>query len=169
MDFFRSLMPVLALVAVLLVPPAGARAADGSPIDGIRCDQMESGVFHIHQHLALYDHGKAVTIPEDVGRPLVAACLYWIHTHTSNGIIHVESPEVRTFTLGEFFDIWGQPLTRSRVGGARIGPGQLRAYVDGARFSGDPRTIELSEHADIVLEAGPPYSTPQPFTAWNGN
>ena len=70
---------------------------------------------HIHQHVAILDHGRAVTIPEDVGRPLVSQCYYWIHTHTPDGIIHVESPNFRSFTLGNLFDIWGQPLSR-RIG-----------------------------------------------------
>ena len=69
--------------------PADAPPA-GQPVDGIRCDQMEGSVFHIHQHLALYDHGKPVAVPSDVGRPLVGGCLYWLHTHSPDGIIQYQ-------------------------------------------------------------------------------
>jgi hypothetical protein len=147
---------------------AGAEVPVGEPVDGIRCDAMEGAVFHIHQHVAIFDHGKPVTIPDDVGRPIVGNCFYWIHTHTPDGIVHVESPIFRTFTLGDLFDIWGQPLSATAAGPARIAKGQLRADVDGLRYAGDPRKIELSQHADITLEAGPPYRPPVPFTDWQG-
>jgi hypothetical protein len=142
----------------------------GAPVDGIRCDQMEGSVLHIHQHLAIRDHGKPIGIPDDIGRPLIAQCFYWIHTHTPDGIIHVESPTFRTFTLGDFFDIWGQPLTRNDVAGAKLKKGEsIVVWVDGHRFSGDPRTIELTQHLDVTIQVGAPHAAPAPFTAWNGN
>lgn len=163
----RFLVPIV--VAIALVPgAAGSDPATGRSVDGIRCERSESGVFHIHQHLSIYDHGKPIAIPSDVGRPLGAACLYWVHTHTPDGLIHIESPQFRSFRLGEFFDIWGQPLSATRVGPARITPGQLRAYVDGNLYQGSPRKIDLVAHSDIVLEAGPPYKKPAPFTDWQG-
>ena len=150
-------------------PGAGRGApAAGQPVDGIRCDRMESGVFHIHQHLAIYDHGRRVRIPDDAGRPIVGECLYWVHTHTPDGLIHIEAPVARTFVLGQFFDIWGEPLSATRVGPARINSGQLRVFVNGGRYIPDPRRVELHEHSDIVLEAGPPYIKPTPFTNWKG-
>jgi len=157
------LISALALASGAFGDPPG-----GATVDGIRCEQMESGVFHIHQHLAIYDHGKPVPIPDNVGRPLFAQCLYWLHTHTTDGIIHIESPVTRTYRLGEFFDIWGEPLNATHVGPVKLSKGQLRAYVGGRRYNGDPRKIELTLHADIVLEAGPPYPKPTPFTDWHG-
>jgi hypothetical protein len=131
---------------------------------------MEGSVLHIHQHLAVLEHGRAITVPEDVGRPLAAQCLYWLHTHTPDGIIHVESPGFRTFTLGNFFDVWGEPLTRTNVAGARVKPSErIVTWVDGHRYAGDPRKIELTQHLDVTIEVGPPFAKPAPFTAWNGN
>jgi len=150
--------------------PAGAAIPAGQTIDGIRCDQMEGSVLHIHQHLAILDHGKPVGVPPDVGRPLIGQCFYWLHTHTPDGIIHVESPNFRTFTLGNFFDVWGEPLSRSDVAGAKPRKGErVQVWVDGAPYAGDPRKIELTQHLDVTIEVGPPYSKPAPFTAWNGN
>jgi hypothetical protein len=172
---FRSSIVTIAAVAILASGALGVRApalADapaGAPVDGIRCDQMEGSVFHIHQHLAIVDHGKAVTIPADIGRPVVAQCLYWIHTHTSDGIIHVESPVFKTFTLGQFFDVWGQPLSATSVAGAKAAKGQIKVYVNGAPYKGNPRSIELAQHTDIAIDVGPPFRTPATFTEWNGN
>jgi hypothetical protein len=145
--------------------PAGVPPA-GQPVDGIRCDQMEGAVFHIHQHLALYDRGKSVAVPSDVGRPLVGGCLYWLHTHSPDGIIHVESPVFRSFTLGQFFDIWGEPLTNSVAGPVRA-KGKLTVFVDGHRYDGNPRAIELAQHTEIVIENAPPLVTPPPVD-WQG-
>ncbi len=170
----RMLPRLLVVAAVVVSAAVGARGSidaeppTGAPVDGIRCDQAESGVFHIHQHLAIFVRGKRIQIPDDVGRPVLGNCLYWIHTHTPDGVIHVESPMFRTFTLGNFFDVWGQPLSPTRIGPARIHPGQLRVYVDGALYRGNPRTIALAQHTDITLEAGPPYHSPTTFTDWQG-
>jgi hypothetical protein len=154
--------------ALLATPPLRASAASGSPIDGIRCDQMEGAVFHIHQHLTILDHGKPITIPSDIGRPLAASCLYWLHTHTDDGIIHVESPVFRTFTLGQVFDIWGQPLSSTNAAGIKVAKGQLRVYVNGELVKGDPRKVELAQHSDIAIEAGGPFHKPEAFTDWKG-
>lgn len=167
----RVCVPVV--LAVLLssgAAPARATVPAGQPVDGIRCEQMEGSVLHIHQHLAVLDHGRPVPIPEDLGRPLIGQCLYWIHTHTPDGIIHVESPTFRSFTLGNVFDIWGEPLTKTDVAGAKPKKNErIVTWVDGTRYTGDPRRIDLVQHLDVTIEVGPPYTKPAPFTAWNGN
>lgn len=146
-----------------------AAIPSGQPIAGIRCEQMEGNVMHIHQHLAIFDHGRPIGVPEDVGRPLLAGCIYWLHTHTPDGIIHVESPTFRIYHLGEFFAIWGQPFSRANVAGARPRPGEMTTiWVDGNRYSGDPRAIELTQHLDVVIDVGPPARKPAPFQNWNG-
>jgi hypothetical protein len=145
-------------------PPA---AAAGQPIAGIACDAMEGQRLHIHQHLLILDHGTAVPIPPNVGQVPARNCLYWIHTHTPDGIIHIEAPQDRAFRLGDFFQIWGQPLSRTQAASARAPKGQsLRVWVDGQRYTGDPRQIVLAPHADIVIESGPPFPTPPRFTTW---
>ncbi len=168
----RSLLSLAAALAVLTSAAAPVRAEipAGQPVDGIHCDQMEGSVVHIHQHVTILDHGKPVGIPDDLGRPLIGQCLYWIHTHTPDGIIHVESPNFKTFDLGNVFDVWGQPLTRTDVAGAKPKKGErVVTWVDGSRYAGDPRTIQLTQHLDVTIEVGPPYAKPAPFTAWNGN
>lgn len=163
----RSMRLALVFLAVVLAAPAAADVPAGETIDGIRCDRAEGAVFHIHQHLTLLDRGRAVAIRDGVGRPITGECLYWIHTHTPDGIIHIEAPLLRAFTLGNFFDVWGQPLTRTAAATARAAAG-LRVYVDGRPYRGNPRAIELAQHTDITLEAGPPYRVPAPFTDWQG-
>jgi hypothetical protein len=141
--------------------------AQGEPVGGVSCDAQEGSRIHIHQHLLILDHGKEVAIPPNVGQVPAKRCLYWIHTHTPDGILHIEAPLNRSFTLGDFFNIWGEPLSRSEAASAHAGKGQtLHVFVNGKRYEGDPRKISLVAHADIVIEAGPPFPKPPVFTNW---
>jgi hypothetical protein len=159
---------MLAALMVCVAGPSDAAVPTGATVDGVQCDPAEGVAFHIHAHLTILDHGKPLGIPEDVGRPLAGQCFYWLHTHTPDGIIHIESPLARAFTLGQFFDIWGQPLGAHDVAGAKTLAGErVDVYVDGRRYSGDPRTIELAQHLDVAILVGPPYAKPPPFTQWN--
>jgi hypothetical protein len=73
-------------------------------------------------------------------------------------VIHVESPSARVYTLGNFFDEWRQPLTRTRVAGAR---GKVTAFLDGKLWRQDPRAIPLLPHASIQLDVGSPTVAPK--------
>jgi hypothetical protein len=53
---------------------------------------------------------------EFVGSPF-AVVFSPIHTHDTSGIVHIESPTVRPFTLGQFFDVWGVRFTSDCIGG----------------------------------------------------
>jgi hypothetical protein len=169
----RPISVLVALAAAAAISCAGAAVAAvpaGQPIDGIRCEQMEGSVLHIHQHLTVLDHGKAVTVPDDIGRPIVGQCFYWVHTHTPDGLIHIEAPSFRTFTLGNLFDVWGQPLTKTNVAGAKPKPSdRIVVWVDGRQYTGDLRKLELTQHLDVTIDVGPPYKKPAPFTAWGAN
>ena len=178
LDLFAEIQSVMhkltvsiMLALLVLGAPATAQGVpQGTPVDGIPCDTAEGALLHFHPHVAISDHGKPVVIPEDVGRPLVTPCLYWIHTHTPDGIVHIESPRYRTFKLGEFFDIWAQPLSRTNVAGAKVRKGEkVMVWVAGRLYTGDLRKIDLAQHLDIDIAVGPPYKRPAAFTAWNGN
>ena len=51
--------------------------------------------------------------------PAAPACFYWMHVHAQDGIIHIESPTPKTYELGQFFDIWGLPLSSTQIGPTR--------------------------------------------------
>jgi hypothetical protein len=156
-------------------PLAGlVTAATGPPVDQISCQTGEQTLFHIHAHLAIFVNGKARQVPAAIGIPGAQAqqtpngpfittgtCFYWLHTHAADGIIHIESPVQRTYTLGEFFDEWGQPLGPAQVGPAT---GRVVALYDGKVYQGNPRDIPLIAHAQIQLDIGTPLIAPQPVT-----
>jgi hypothetical protein len=134
----------------------------------VPCDLLEHTVYHYHVALQIIDEGTPVPIPTDVGRP--ALCYYWLHMHAGTpGLIHVESPTQRTFTLGDFFDVWAktssQPvrLDGGHVGTITLSSGQsVVAFVDGRKYIDDPRLIVLIAHDVIQLEIIPPIIDPPP-------
>ena len=66
--------------------------------------------------------------------------------------MHVESPTASTFSLGQFFAVWGVRLSKSCIGGECAGSGkQLRAWVNGEPVDADPTRIVLAEKQEIVL------------------
>ena len=166
--WLATVILVLALMTFVsrsLARPAGdshpaAAASKEQPIDGIQCNAGEQTAYHIHTHLTIYDRGHTITIPANTGIPY-GDCLYWLHTHDTSGIIHIEAPAAFRPRLGEFFDIWGQPLSRRAAGPARVRAGQrMRVYVNSGRYGGDPRLIGLADHRSITIEIGPPFLPP---------
>lgn len=142
---------------------------EGTPVDGITADPVERVVFHIHAHLQIYVDRQQRAIPGGVGivppyqiqqspvGPFITGgtAFYWLHTHDRTGVIHIESPVQRVYTLGEFFDIWGQPLGTAQVGPAH---GAVSALVNGTRFTGNPGNIPLHAHDVVQLAVGPVVS-----------
>ncbi len=143
----------------------------GSPVDGITCRKtmLQDVNYHIHVHLSIFVNGVQYRLPAGAGivpprtNELLqgglfvdnssGSCLYWLHVHANDGIIHVESPTKQTFTLGQFFDVWDQPLGPNQVGPAR---GPVVAFQDGKRVEGDPRNIPLLSQSVVQLDVGEP-------------
>lgn len=152
-------------------PGDTGRGGNGQPVDGIEALSREMLKVHIHAHLALFYKGERVAVPYGIGivGPFRAEngfvgsgkAIYWLHTHDATGIIHVESPDDRKYTLGNFFNIWGQPLGENEVAGMK---GRVRAYVDGKLQFGSPREIVLASHRLITLEVGDPAVPPPVYT-----
>ena len=137
-------------------------SSTGDTVDGIACNSSEQVVYHVHTHLSVYVDGRLRPLPGGIGivspvsqettdGPFYSAsrCYYWLHVHTQDGVIHIESPTLRTYTLGDFFDIWRQPLTSVQIASVT---GKLTVFVNGYRYSGSPRDVKLGSHVDIQVD-----------------
>jgi hypothetical protein len=153
--------------------PQPSSSGVGRTIDGVQCQTQEQVVYHIHAHLAIFANGQPRTVPLGIGIPnpqidnsggspfvVSGTCFYWLHSHDTTGIMHVESPDQRVYTLGNWFDIWGAKLSASQVGSDT---GTVTAYVNGKRYAGDPGQIPLTAHAVIQLDVGTDVA-PRPYT-----
>jgi len=159
-------------------------AATGQTVDGIQCQAGEQTVVHVHTHLTIFVNGKAQVIPYGIGVPGFQAvntssgpfvetgsCFYYLHVHAYDGIIHIESPSTtESFTLGQFFHVWGIPLSKTQVGPA-TGPVTVFFTSPGKKpmlYAGDPNDLPLGDHYQIQLVVGTPIVAPVQITDWGG-
>jgi hypothetical protein len=155
---------------------ATATGGTGQPVAGVNCGPAIT-TFNQFTHLSIVRNGEQIAIPgragivRDANNMLV--CAYGIHTHTGDhsGRVHTEGPVQVTYTLGQFFAIWGMPLTTSDVAGLGV-PLTAVYVVDNnntvTQFTGDPATIEMTSHRHIVLQLGSAI-TQIPVYTWVGN
>jgi hypothetical protein len=150
----------------------------GEAVNGVQSNDNEQVLFHVHAHLAIYVNGKQKLLPYGVGivppyqlqtssdGPFVVggSKFYWLHTHDETGIIHIESPVQRTFTLGDFFAEWRQPLSATQVGPNK---GKVTAYLNGKPFTGNPASLPLNAHGVLQLDVGT-VVPPKPYTFAQG-
>lgn len=142
------------------------QGAQGSVVDSMTCRTSSAGVYHIHMHLSLFVNGQQIAIPLGIGMldPVTThgfafqnRCHYALHTHDASGVLHDQSPTPGPHTLGEFFDVWGEPLSATNVAGFQ---GSVIAFVNGKRYTGDLRAITFVPHMQITLEVGAPVVQP---------
>jgi hypothetical protein len=135
--------------------------ASSSSIDNIQCNSMEQAAFHIHTHLDIFINGQNYTIPPQIGI-IPGKCFYWLHAHDDSGIIHIESPVTRNFTLGQFFDIWNKKFTNTQILNSIVNSkNTLSVYVNGIKVNPtvNYRDIKLSVHDEIAIVYGMPPNT----------
>jgi hypothetical protein len=162
------------------IPPNGQHTqyttpANGETREGMQCYSQEQLAYHIHAYLAIYVDGKLTQVPPNTG--ITATCIYPLHVHPGAGeenIIHVEAPSQQTYTLGQFFAIWGQPLSATQVEGYKADASHSLKFVtideSGKQtvVTGDPWNIPLTAHETIVILYNSPNVQPTPYTNWNG-
>lgn len=113
------------IVGIIVTFVIGASFMLTKPITD-QSSSNEKMLMHIHPRLYLNMDGKPYFVPQNVG---IDSDLWKdhsldqygmkgmspLHTHTADGMIHVESKVVRNYTLGEFLDIWGLDLQGKSV------------------------------------------------------
>jgi hypothetical protein len=151
---------------------------------GLKPEPKEFLIHHVHAHLDVFVDGRPIVVPAGVGinirDPEVKKftlpdgsksyggielckkpCISPLHTHDASGILHTESATAKPNTLGEFFTEWGVRLNASCVG-PYCAPRPIAIYVDGKRYTKDPRAIELTDHKEIAIVIGsPPAQIPK--------
>lgn len=166
-------------------------------MDGIPCVTAMPNAYHVHAFIGMIVDGAQVALPDGAGMKgpgadgtfygvqnwtEYASCYYYLHTHDASGVVHIESPQnapvtASLYTLGNFFDVWGMPLSSSQVGPYA---GNVIAYVAKVKagttqisrssyqqYTGDLRAIPLYSHTSIWLETGPPYVAPAQLPVLN--
>jgi len=153
---------------------------------GLTPELFEHLTYHVHTHLDIFVNGKAVTIPAGIGietddpgvqsgplpdgstayggiRRCLAACISPLHTHADLGLLHTETSTRKPNRLGQFFTEWNVRLSPRCVGGY-CKPDSIVVYVDGKRYTRNPRDILLADRTEIAIVIGtPPKRIPKRF------
>jgi hypothetical protein len=122
-------------------------------------DTMSSRV-HFHPRLKVYVDGRQVSIPANIGIDPTQDAMQMadLHTHDASGTIHVEG--MSGPRLGQFFQIWGVPLSARQLGPYRAGGANaVRMWVNGRPSSAFGR-LELNGSQRIVVSFGPSDALP---------
>ena len=169
--------------------PAPADPIERTRLAGLVPETHEFVNFHVHAHLDVFVNGRSVPVPAAIGididdpavkrfqaadgtvgyggisPPCSTPCISPLHTHFPDGILHTEAKRNRPNTLGEFFVEWNVRLDGTCVGGYCRPKAPIAIYVDGDRFTGDPREIELIDQREIAIVIGtPPAEIPTSFS-----
>lgn len=151
-----------------------ARPATGQTVDGLQCLPEQGGALHIHQYLDLYINGKQVTANPGIGLVNSANCLYPLHVHDGEAnVIHNESNQQNvSYTLGQFFDVWGVKLSSSQIGTYKVDSSHqlVIKLIDKSgnvtTYTGNPYDITLGDDQTIYLLYNSPNVPLKPYTDW---
>ena len=122
---------------------------------------QEGQAEHIHAHLDVFVKGKKVRVPASIGIDYQQQFITELHTHDTTGVVHIESPKVTTFSLGQLFGEWGVKLSSRCVGRYCD---VVHWWVNGKRQTRDPAAHVLRAHEEIVVaEGAPPFVVPKHY------
>lgn len=117
-----------------------------------QCTTDMATTFHIHPHITIIDNGKNIEIPANIGINTTTNCMSSIHTHETDGIIHVESPVQRNFILGDFFYNWKKTFNKDQILDRKAdATHEVVMTVDG-KPSTEFENLVLKDKQEIVIE-----------------
>ena len=146
------LFVVAAVVVMKRLPGKSALAGRSNRDVALLCTSDMATQFHIHADLKIVIDGRERTIPANIGiRP---DCMNSIHTHDDSGKLHVEAPEKRDFTLGDFFAVWGEPFSKDQILDAKAdATNSISMTVSGRDVATYEDTV-LHDDDEIVITYG---------------
>ncbi len=124
----------------------------------------EGTTMHEHANVQIFVHGKQEPVPIDIGIDPAKGTIQSIHTHDDTGTVHLESSEARTFTLAEFFGVWGVRFTPDCLGAyCNDQTNHLQVFADGKEVTGDLQSVPLDDQSVIVVTFGTADELPNPI------
>lgn len=149
---------------------------------GLVPEPREYLINHVHSHLDIFIDGKPVAVPAGIGiditnpavqrfeergtvsyggidPPCDKPCISPLHTHDDTGILHTESQTSEGHTLGQFFTEWGLTLNDSCVADLCRPATEIKAYINGIEYEGNPANILIEDLREIAIVVGTPPAT----------
>jgi hypothetical protein len=145
--------PVATPTAPPTVAPTQPSASTSQPPAGgeIKCDLGgHDAAYHIHALVGVRVDGQLYAPPANIG--IGASCMYWVHTHNTDGIVHVEAPASVSPTLGDFLDLWAESYPDDQLlAVARVAIAAGKVTLDDAPLSSNPLDLVLQDKMRIIL------------------
>lgn len=113
--------------------------------------------YHAHALLSVFRNGEQVPVPADLGYDETGRHSS-LHTHTPDGVIHMEADDPYPYTVAHVMTTWGVAFSSTRLGGDLNADGkQVHVYVNGK-----PATpvAELEDGDNVVVAYGTQGSFP---------
>lgn len=115
-------------------------------------------------HVEVFAANRVVLLPAGIGtapprtwsggRLSHARCYGDLVTLDPTGLVYVRPG--RRLSLSALFRAWGQSLSPTRMASFAATAGRrVVVFVDGRRWRGEPGSVPLSRHVEIVAEVGP--------------
>jgi hypothetical protein len=148
--------PIPTPAATPSATPAPATPAAPSPTppaagNEIKCDLGgHDAAYHIHALVGVKINGQLYAPPANIG--IGTDCMYWVHTHAADGIVHIEAPASVNPTLGDFMGLWSKSFPDDellKTAQDAIAAGKVT--VDDKPFTGDPLSLVLQDKMRIFL------------------
>lgn len=143
------------------------------PVDNVYCDQGEQSVEHIHAYVTMWMNGQQQSLSQSVGVPQSQqggnpTCLYWLHTHDTSGVIHIEAPAKEPFTFGQFMDEWNQQFQSTGFYSQLLLNTGWTIWINGKVYKGTLNSIPLAAHNIVTIAYNSPKAKPATTYNWGG-
>ena len=146
---------------LLTGPPPWPAQADGlaERVSGLGFPPVGDESYHAHVLLSVYRDGQQVPVPANLGFDARGAHSS-LHTHTPDGVIHMEADDPYPYELSHVFTTWGVAFDENRLGGdVATGGEQVHVYVNGQPAPDGP--VVLEDGDNIVVAYGTEDSFPK--------
>lgn len=144
---------------LLTSPPPWPAQARGlaERVEGLGFPPVGDESYHAHALLSVYVEGEQVPVPADLGYDVRGAHSS-LHTHTPDGVIHMEADNPYPYTLAHVMTTWGVAFDETTLGGnTASGDQRVHIYVNGEPATPD---VELEDGDNVVLAFGAAGSFP---------
>nr|MBI4156534.1 hypothetical protein [Candidatus Woesearchaeota archaeon] len=143
---------VVGLIVWGIIGLVNKNAANKTIIDESNLNfEAPIGAIHWHPHLTIKIDGEIIPIPADIG--ITSTTHFPIHTHETDGIIHMENnnPTKKTVVLGYFFEVWGKKLSKDCIFDYCADKGTLKMSVNG-KENFDFENYFMQDGDEILIE-----------------
>ena len=137
-------LPFLALLLLALACNSDDDGGGGSLDPLAMCVEHGGGLaIHIHAEIIPILEHQPQLLPADIG--VTPDCMRPLHTHAADFRVHIESPEPVSWTVRDFFRVWGDDNPYRELGIHNVS-------LNNERYEGDYNDIVLEDGTSVIID-----------------